>query len=124
MCARAGHGEDWARQRFSRAGHMREALNELSQQAEKQEEDAKKQKAKPGRFSRQDDLDGENGAAGTKRGKLPRITGIRHWTTPDYTRIAIDLEQEIKFESQRIDHPDRIFFDLYDTKLASTLIGK
>src|SRR5207244_7668077 len=27
MCARAGHGEDWARQRFSRAGHMREALN-------------------------------------------------------------------------------------------------
>ena len=101
-----------------------EALSELSQQAEKQEEDAKKQKAKPGRFSRQDDLDGENGAAGTKRGKLPRITGIRHWTTPDYTRIAIDLEQEIKFESQRIDHPDRIFFDLYDTKLASTLIGK
>ncbi len=56
--------------------------------------------------------------------KLPRVTSIRHWSTPDYTRVAIDLEQDIKFGSQRIDHPDRIFFDLYDTKLASTLVGK
>ena len=55
---------------------------------------------------------------------LPRVTGIRHWSTPDYTRVAIDLESEIKFGSQRISHPDRIFFDLRDTKLASTLVGK
>ncbi len=57
-------------------------------------------------------------------GRLPRVTGIRHWSTPDYTRVAIDLESEIKFGSQRIAHPDRIFFDLRDTKLASTLVGK
>ncbi|PYX14865.1 MAG: N-acetylmuramoyl-L-alanine amidase [Acidobacteria bacterium] len=56
--------------------------------------------------------------------KLARVTGIRHWSTPDYTRVAIDLEQDIKFESQRINRPDRIFFDLLDTKLASTLVGK
>ncbi|HUD65223.1 MAG TPA: N-acetylmuramoyl-L-alanine amidase [Candidatus Sulfotelmatobacter sp.] len=55
---------------------------------------------------------------------LPRVTGIRHWSTPDYTRVAIDLESEVKFWSQRIDNPDRIFFDLRDTKLASTLVGK
>ena len=57
-------------------------------------------------------------------GRLPRVTGIRHWSTPDYTRVAIDLESEVKFDSQRIAHPDRIFFDLRDTKLASTLVGK
>ncbi len=56
--------------------------------------------------------------------RLPRVTGIRHWSTPDYTRVAIDLENEIKFGSQRIANPDRIFFDLRDTKLASTLVGK
>ena len=55
---------------------------------------------------------------------LPRVTGIRHWSTPDYTRVAIDLESEIKFGSQRIASPDRIFFDLRGTKLASTLVGK
>jgi N-acetylmuramoyl-L-alanine amidase len=56
--------------------------------------------------------------------RMPRVTGIRHWSTPDYTRVAIDLESEIKFGSQRIAHPDRIFFDLRGTKLASTLVGK
>jgi N-acetylmuramoyl-L-alanine amidase len=56
--------------------------------------------------------------------RLPRVTGIRHWSTPDYTRVAIDLENEVKFVSQRIADPDRIFFDLRDTKLASTLVGK
>jgi N-acetylmuramoyl-L-alanine amidase len=59
-----------------------------------------------------------------RSGNLPRVTGIRHWSTPDYTRVAIDLESEVKFASQRIAHPDRIFFDLRDTKLASTLVGK
>ena len=57
-------------------------------------------------------------------GHLPRVTGIRHWSTPDYTRVAIDLESDVKFGSQRIFNPDRIFFDLRDTKLASTLVGK
>jgi N-acetylmuramoyl-L-alanine amidase len=56
--------------------------------------------------------------------RLPRVTGIRHWSTPNYTRVAIDLEGEVKFGSQRIADPDRIFFDLRDTKLASTLVGK
>ncbi len=60
----------------------------------------------------------------THSGHLPRVTGIRHWSTPDYTRVAIDLEGDIEFGSQRIAHPDRIFFDLRGTKLASTLVGK
>ncbi len=56
--------------------------------------------------------------------RLPRLTGIRHWSTGDYTRVAIDLEQEVKYQAGRVPHPDRIFFDLYDTKLASELVGK
>ena len=81
-----------------------------------------------------DTQDGESEAAGgddpgastadAKTDRLPRVTSIRHWSTPDYTRVAIDLEQDVKFGSQRIKDPDRIFFDLYDTKLASTLVGK
>src|SRR5277367_3891992 len=63
-------------------------------------------------------------AAEARRSELPRVTGVRHWSTPDYTRVAIDVEQEVKFGSQRISNPDRIFFDLRDTKLASTLVGK
>lgn len=58
------------------------------------------------------------------RGKYPLVTGIRHWSTPDYTRVAIDLEGEVKYEAGRIPNPDRIFFDLHGTKLASELVGK
>jgi N-acetylmuramoyl-L-alanine amidase len=63
-------------------------------------------------------------ASAPRSGRLPRVTGIRHWSTPDYTRVAIDVESDVKFSSQRIDSPARIFFDLRDTKLASTLVGK
>jgi N-acetylmuramoyl-L-alanine amidase len=73
--------------------------------------------------SSEDDEDQDSNTA-SDSGELSRVTSIRHWSTPDYTRVAIDVEQDIRFDSQRIDHPDRIFFDLYDTKLASTLVGK
>jgi N-acetylmuramoyl-L-alanine amidase len=63
-------------------------------------------------------------AAEPGSGSPSRVIGIRHWSTPDYTRVAIDLEQGVKYESQRIDHPDRIFFDLLNTKLDSKLAGK
>ncbi|MGA9041975.1 MAG: N-acetylmuramoyl-L-alanine amidase [Terriglobales bacterium] len=59
-----------------------------------------------------------------RRGQQIHVTGVRHWSTPDYTRVAIDLEQDVKYESQRIDHPDRVFFDLLDTKLNPALLGK
>jgi len=67
---------------------------------------------------------GKDESAESRSGRLPRVTGIRHWSTPDYTRVAIDVESDVKFSSQRIDSPARIFFDLRDTKLASTLVGK
>jgi len=60
----------------------------------------------------------------SKQKGLPRITSLRYWSTPDYTRIAIDLEDEVKYEAGRVPSPDRIFFDLHDSRLASELIGK
>src|SRR5690242_1571864 len=56
--------------------------------------------------------------------RMPRLTSIRHWSTPDYVRVAIDLEQEVKYQAGRVPHPDRIFFDLYGVKLAPDLVGK
>lgn len=70
-------------------------------------------------------IDGESHPdEGTRKGSLPLVTGIRHWSTPDYTRVAIDLEDEVKYEAGRIPSPDRVFFDLQSTKLAPELIGK
>ena len=59
-----------------------------------------------------------------RRGQLPLITGIRHWSTPDYTRVAIDLEQEVRYQAARVSSPDRIFFDLYGVRLSPELQGR
>jgi N-acetylmuramoyl-L-alanine amidase len=63
-------------------------------------------------------------ADAARKGKLPLVMGIRHWSTPDYTRIAVDLEQDVPYEVGRVSDPDRLFFDLHGTKLAPGLMGR
>ena len=58
------------------------------------------------------------------RGGMALVTGIRHWSTPTYTRVAIDLGDEVHYQAARVPHPDRIYFDLHGTRLASELVGK
>jgi N-acetylmuramoyl-L-alanine amidase len=58
-----------------------------------------------------------------KNRDLAEISSIRHWSTPDYTRVAIDLEQDVKFDARPMDRPNRIVVDLLDTKVAATLLG-
>jgi N-acetylmuramoyl-L-alanine amidase len=116
------------------AGDAKDAIKEMDAEvaaekkgkkpAEAAREAAKKEepKLKPAPEPEQDDT--RMATASAKRSGLPLVTGIRHWSTPDYTRVAIDLETEVKYEAGRVPDPDRIFFDLHDTKLASILVGK
>jgi N-acetylmuramoyl-L-alanine amidase len=67
---------------------------------------------------------GSEEVAATRPANAPRVTGIRHWSTPDSTRVAVDLESDVKFSAQRLGSPARIVFDLHHTQLASTLVGK
>lgn len=59
-----------------------------------------------------------------RRGQLALVTGIRHWSTPNYTRVAIDLGDDVTYEAARVPNPDRIYFDLHGTRLAAGLVGK
>jgi N-acetylmuramoyl-L-alanine amidase len=93
-----------------------EALAELSHP---------KAKKKP-EVAAKDDLPPETATpvSAAKKTGASRVTGIRYWSTADYTRVAIDVDDEVKYESGRVPDPDRIFFDLPDTRLVSTLVGK
>ena len=57
-------------------------------------------------------------------GALPEVTSIRRWVGPSYSRIVINVESEVKFESSRVPSPDRIVLDLLDARLSSELLGK
>ena len=56
--------------------------------------------------------------------KFPKVTGIRHWSSADSSTIVLDLEDQIQYEAHRLSSPDRIYFDLRDTRLAPELLGK
>jgi len=76
--------------------------------------------------------DGAQGAApmhvarttAKRHGQMAQVTGIRHWSTPNYTRVAIDLGDDVTYEAARVPNPDRIYFDLHGTRLAQELVGK
>ena len=63
-------------------------------------------------------------AVAHRHGALAQVTGIRHWSTPNYTRVAIDLGDDVTYEAARVPNPDRIYFDLHGTRLAQELVGK
>ena len=55
---------------------------------------------------------------------LATVTAIRRWVGPNYSRIVVMVEGEVKFESSRVPDPDRIVLDLLDSRLSSTLVGR
>jgi N-acetylmuramoyl-L-alanine amidase/putative methionine-R-sulfoxide reductase with GAF domain len=55
---------------------------------------------------------------------LPKITGVRHWSSPAGSTVVIDMEDQANYEIHRLVSPERIYFDLHDTNLPSDLEGK
>ncbi len=43
---------------------------------------------------------------------LAVVSGVRHWVTPDYTRVVIDVEKDIEYGVGRVDNPPRVYVDL------------
>ncbi|MGB6385713.1 MAG: N-acetylmuramoyl-L-alanine amidase [Terriglobales bacterium] len=62
--------------------------------------------------------------AGNKLAGLPKITGIRHWSSSMGSTVVIDMEDQVPYEVHRLMSPERIYFDLHDTVLSSELDGK
>jgi N-acetylmuramoyl-L-alanine amidase len=61
----------------------------------------------------------EQGLAGP-----PEVTAIRRWVAPNYSRIVIGMEGEVKFDTLRLSNPDRIVLDLQNARLSPALVGK
>ena len=109
----------------SRAAKARETLADLRRPApKKQAEEARTAKAAKASPSTEVVAPASLPTTVAPRGPLQLVTGIRHWSSPDSTRVAIDVDGEVEYQAGRVPNPDRIFFDLPNTKLSSTLVGK
>jgi N-acetylmuramoyl-L-alanine amidase len=58
---------------------------------------------------------------------LTAVSDIRHWSTPNYTRVVIDLEGQVKYEHHLLKpdpdqkKPRRLYLDLKDAKVTSQI---
>jgi N-acetylmuramoyl-L-alanine amidase len=56
-----------------------------------------------------------------------QVQGIRHWSTPNYTRVVIDLERPVQFEqhllpeNKELKKPRRLYLDLKNTQVSSDI---
>ena len=65
-----------------------------------------------------------NAVAENKLAALPKITGVRHWSSSMGSTVVIDMEDQVPYEVHRLMSPERIYFDLHDTVLSPELDGK
>jgi N-acetylmuramoyl-L-alanine amidase len=59
-----------------------------------------------------------------KLAALPKITGLRHWSSSMGSTVVIDMEDQVPYEVHRLMSPERIYFDLHDTVLPPEFDGK
>ncbi len=57
-------------------------------------------------------------------GVLPKVTGIRHWSSAESSTVVIDMQDQVQYEAHRLPKPERIYFDLHDTTLAATFTNR
>ena len=44
------------------------------------------------------------------------VTAARHWSLSDVTRIVVEVSGDFEYRSDRLHEPERIYFDLLDTR--------
>lgn len=53
---------------------------------------------------------------------LADIRGLRYWSTPEYTRIALELDDYAPYKFEFLARPRRVYFDLFSAQLSGDLI--
>jgi len=99
-----------------RVAEAKEILNQLDQQAE----DKTRAHAAPSAPPAMAHPAIEN-VADEKSTGLRQVTAVRRWVGPNYLRIVIEIDGEVKFESVRLSNPDRIVIDLQTAHLSPDL---
>ena len=51
-----------------------------------------------------------------------RVSDIRFWSYPYYTRVVINLSENTDYTQNRLAHPDRLYFDLKNSTLNKELL--
>jgi len=53
--------------------------------------------------------------------EMAEVRGIRHWSSSGHTRVVVDLSQPVEFNKNRLSNPDRLYFDLRNSKIVGEI---
>jgi N-acetylmuramoyl-L-alanine amidase len=58
------------------------------------------------------------GVAGAQagRGDLVQVRALRHWTSAEASRVAVEISGDFKYRQDRLHNPERIFFDILKSR--------
>lgn len=59
-----------------------------------------------------------------KKNKFITVRDLRHHSTKKYTRVVVDIDRPVRYEHHRIKEPDRIYFDLINSRMGEELKKK
>ncbi len=54
--------------------------------------------------------------------KSSLVDGVRIWSAPDHSRLVFDVDGPIKYNTFRLDNPDRLVIDFKDAKVRGKLV--
>ncbi len=49
------------------------------------------------------------------------VLDLRHWTSKGYTRVVVDLSAPVEFSKNHIANPDRLYFDLKNSRISKEI---
>jgi N-acetylmuramoyl-L-alanine amidase len=55
-------------------------------------------------------------AAQTEGSALESVRAVRHWSTPEATRVAIEVSGDFTFRTDRLHNPERVYFDIMNAR--------
>ena len=61
------------------------------------------------------------GRASSRSGRLARVRQVRYWSHPECTRIIVELDRNVSYKSDRVEGPERVFFDFRGSRLDTAL---
>ncbi len=70
---------------------------------------------------------GEKGANDASGPKLVSVKDIRYWSTPNYTRVVVDLDNRVEYEyhllkaDPKVNKPRRLYLDLKNARVTSEI---
>lgn len=85
---------------------------------------AKGKTAAPARGA-SEDAPAQKAAERTEKKRSALLTDVKHWSNPDYTRIAISLDHDAVFETHQLkshsqdSHPSRVYLDIHHARTGA-----